>query len=131
MKEKLDLIMEKIKENNPDANWANLLTGIGILVLIAIASIWYFGKVPPENVTENMGESSEESRVESSGENGEETSAFVSEENVVVVDAGEGLWQIAERVCGDGEQYIYIAEDNGLSMWAELNAGQELVVNCK
>ena len=105
MKEKLDQIMDKIRENNPDANWANLLTGIGILVLIAVASIWYFGKMPVEEVEDLVPETTEERDVEVDAGNGGSAVSPELSGDKVVVDAGD-RW-VAGRVwwsCTSGER---------------------------
>lgn len=113
--------MEKMKEKNPDASWVNLLTGLAILLVLSFASVWYFSKnntmpVQDNNLLELVEDTSATSEIES---------------GKVVVQAGEGLWHVAERVCGDGYQYVRIAAENGLSEWSPLTEGQELVVNCE
>ncbi len=114
--------MDEIRRENPNATWGNLLTGIGILILIAVFSIWYFGKTPEEqeNVFTDL-LSRDEIVVE------EEEMA----EGVVVVEEGEGIWHVAERVCGDGEKYNKIAHDNNLTIWSYVTPGQELMVTCE
>ena len=52
------------------------------------------------------------------------------DESVAVVEEGEGLWHVAERVCGDPEVYNFVAEENGLSVWDWVAEGQELTVTC-
>ena len=121
IKEGLDNFMEEIKMDNPEANWGNLLTGVSILVLIAVFSIWYFG-----NPSENRGSFlSEILNIQ-----GEEIQEGIMDESVAVVEEGEGLWHVAERVCGDPEVYNFVAEENGLSVWDWVAEGQELTVTC-
>ena len=119
IKENLDNFMDEVKKDNPEANWGNLLTGIAILVLIAGFSIWYFGN-PAEKRNALLSE------ILNSGENVE----LMDDRGMVTVEAGEGLWHVAERVCGDGEAYNVLAEANGLTVWSYVDVGQELVAAC-
>jgi len=123
IKEALDVFMMNVKKQNPDANWANLLTGVGIFILIAVFSIWYFGKGPNAYVDKY------ELSDEVSGQ-GESFAEEFDEEGNVIVQKGEGLWQVAERVCGDGELYNFVALENNISHWALLEQGQRLKVSC-
>lgn len=124
IKDGLDNFMDEVKKDNPEANWGNLLTGIAILVLIAGFSIWYFGNPSEEresllseilNSNENVEEVMEQDKVS---------------EGMIAVEEGEGLWNVAQRVCGDGEAYNVLAEANGLTIWSPVAVGQELVVAC-
>ena len=126
----LDNFMEKLKKDNPDANWTNLLTGIGILVLVAVFSVWYFGK-NEGNVFSGSGsdDGSQEMQGKSDDVEVDENGKPLSEHQVKV-QAGEGLWHVSERVCGDGELYNYVANENDLSVWSSLNEGQILTVTC-
>jgi len=125
--------MAKMKQENPDANWANLLTGVGILVLVAIFSVWYFGSTDGveinDSLIEQVGNGSDQGDVSSitTGPNGE---IIKLEEGETAVLAGEGLWHVAERVCGDAEKYNYLADANGMSIWSKVHEGQVLVVSC-
>lgn len=125
IKDGLDNFMDEVKKDNPEANWGNLLTGIAILVLIAGFSIWYFGN--PTDDRESI-----LSEILNSNENVEEVMEedTMMPEGMVVVEEGEGLWNVAERVCGDGEAYNVLAEANGLTIWSPVVVGQELVVAC-
>lgn len=104
---------DAIRRQNPNATVVNLIAGMLIIVFLAIFSVWYFGnganlfnqEMDGQNVTEGQ-------------------------RSMITVEQGEGLWQIAERVCGDGELYNEIAEENGLNMWAGLETGQQLTVSC-
>ena len=106
-----------IRRQNPNATVGNLVVGTLILVLLAVLSVWYFGKSGNETLQNLLTCEPTEELSEVQG-------------NMVVVQEGEGLWQVAERVCGDGELYNKVAEENGFSVWSELNAGQELKVTC-
>ncbi len=175
MKEKLNKFMEKLQKQNPSANWANLLTGLAVLVMVAVFSYAYFTKSRTGNMViddsglvkqvtgEKAGEGKEsegsaegsgtgtgtEIRTEAGTESGKEASepaqsqtegetpAEVGEKGAepatgtTVVQKGEGLWHVAQRVCGDGEKYNVLAGANGLSVWEELNEGMTLKVVCK
>ena len=165
MKEKLDKFMENLKKQNPNANWANLLTGVAVLVMVAVFSYAYFTKSKTGNMViddsklvkqvtgeENgEGKESKETGVEKgtgteagkevieptqsqtenqtpakSGEKGAEPTL-----ETTIVQKGEGLWHVAQRVCGDGEKYNVLAAANGLNVWEELNEGMTLKVVCK
>jgi len=120
LRQALNNFMAAVRRENPEANWGNLLTGIVILVLIAAFSIWYFGNTSGNrggllsDIFNNQGEQTEKTEKSS----------------VVTVLAGEGLWQVAERVCGDGELYNRVAAENNLTVWSALSEGQELTVSC-
>lgn len=117
LKQSLNNFMAAVRKDNPNANWGNLLTGIAILVLIAGFSIWYFGNTGVEKgglLNEIF-----------NGQQTEETN-----NSMVTVEAGEGLWQVALRVCGNGELYNRVAEENGLTIWSKLETGQKLTVTC-
>ena len=165
MKEKLDKFMENLKKQNPNANWANLLTGVAVLVMVAVFSYAYFTKSKTGNmviddsklVNQMTGEEAEggkeskeigteegagtqvgkdateptQSQTENqtpadSGEKGAEPTL-----GTTIVQKGEGLWHVAQRVCGDGEKYNVLASANGLNVWEELNEGMTLKVVCK
>jgi len=126
LNETLNKIMEKIKEDNPKANWGNLLTGVGILVLIAFFSVWYFGKTSNDTGLNQIINSVKNGTPNAEVKGAKETPTM----NKVEVLSGEGLWQVAERVCGDGEKYNYMSLANNLNLWSEVKAGQVLNVDC-
>lgn len=132
---KVDDIMKKLEEENPNANWKNLITGLVILLLVGIFSIWYFSNNASSGLnilsggTESLFGSGDVE--EANGGNSVVAGAAVDEQGMVVVLEGEGLWQVAERVCGDSEKYNHLADANGYSIWwAPVVPGQELVANC-
>jgi len=165
MKEKLNKFMENLRKQNPNANWANLLTGVAVLVMVAVFSYAYFTKSKTGNmviddsklVKQVTGE--EDGEGKESGVSGEEegagteagkeatepTQSQTTDQTTVepgekgaepvtgttVVQKGEGLWHVAQRVCGDGEKYNVLAVANGLNVWEELNEGMTLKVVCK
>lgn len=163
MKEKLDKFMDSLKKQNPNANWANLLTGVAILVMVSVFSYAYFTKSKTRNVVinddelvkqvagnenENGGSGSEKETGRESGAESKDAEPAQSPEKspsrpeagekgaepaggVTIVQKGEGLWHVAQRVCGDGEKYNVLAAANGLSVWEELNEGMTLKVVCK
>ena len=122
LKKILNDLMNKIKKENPNANWNNLLTGFAILAILAVFSVWYFG----QNTTNIESDIKKES-TETGNSQKDLTLGDVQE---VMVESNEGLWQVAERVCGDGEKYNMIAEQNGLTIWSTLSDGETLKVNC-
>lgn len=140
LKTKLDDLVYIIKKENPNANWKNLATGLGILFLVAVFSIWYFR----DSVSTKQDDFLDELRrngglavPEDFTVNGKGTGSVLSgsddvdSEGMVVVQKGEGLWHVAKRVCGDGEDYKYLAQANGLNIhWARLAEGQKLKVDC-
>ena len=112
---------EVMRNRNPNNTTGNLVAGALILVLLAVFSVWYFGDEGGSEGLQNL----------FTGEQGEEMMVEEETANTVTVEAGEGLWQIAERVCGDGELYNEVAAENGLSVWAQIAVGQELTVSCE
>ena len=146
LKEKLNTMMEKIKKQNPNANWANLLTGVAVLVMVAVFSYAYFTKSSGGNVVIDDSKLVEQvtkeqpaneidatvpadANSETPAEAGEKGATPVGE--TTVVQKGEGLWHVAQRVCGDGENYNVLANANGLNVWEDLNEGMSLKVVCK
>jgi hypothetical protein len=122
----LDKLMVEIKKQNPDATWTNLVTGVVILVLIALGSVWYFGNAEISNLNNSNGDEIAMDSEENSGESMEMESY-----ETTTVEAGEGLWKVAARVCGDGEKYNILATANGLTINSSVYVGQELMVVCE
>lgn len=134
--------MDKIKKENPDATWGNLLSGLGILVLIAVFSLWYFSRgatpttsesTPIETVLDENGDEIEVEVLEN-GEVAGEADEVIEVEftgEMTTVQEGEGLYNVAERVCGDAEKYNVLADANGLNIWSHIPAGMELKVICE
>jgi len=152
IQERLNKIMESIRKQNPKANWANLLTGLAVLVMVAVFSYAYFTKSKGGNVviddSKLLDQVAEEQPVNTIDETtGTETDVTIPSETGVsaepgekgatpsgdttVVQKGEGLWHVAQRVCGDGEKYNVLANANGLNVWEDLNEGMTLKVVCK
>lgn len=136
LKEKLNMIMEKIKKQNPNANWANLLTGVAVLVMVAVFSYAYFTKSKGGNVVIDDSKLVEQVTKEQPANTVDTTTptpfeTAVPAEETTVVQKGEGLWHVAQRVCGDGEKYNVLANANGLNVWEDLNEGMTLKVVCK
>ncbi len=159
--DKLNKFMENLKKQNPNANWANLLTGAAVLVMVAVFSYAYFTKsqtgnvvIDDSNLVKEVTKGSEKpleegAKVETgqpadvavdvggSVDRGVETPAEIGEKGsatasgTTVVQKGEGLWHVAQRVCGDGEKYNVLAAANGLNVWEDLNEGMTLKVVCK
>lgn len=125
IQKKLNEFMRNLQAQNPNANWKNLVTGVVILVLVSMFSIWYFDN--PANVDLDLQEGNTSKNEDVSNESSMQEGLL---ENQTTVQAGEGLWQVAERVCNDGEAYIHIASENGLSVWDPVFEGQVLYINC-
>ena len=122
LKNILNDLMNKIKKENPNANWNNLLTGFAILAILAVFSVWYFGQ-NTTNIESGI-------KKESTETGNPQKDLTLGDAQEVTVEPNEGLWQVAERVCGDGEKYNMIAEQNGLTIWSTLSDGETLKVNC-
>jgi hypothetical protein len=119
-------IMEKLKEDNPNANWKNLVTGVVILLLVVVFSVWYFSSNPGGSGNGDNGDMMLDGDVE-----GSDTAINDAGKTIIVVQKGEGLWQVAKRVCGDGEMYNHLARANDLNIFrSELSEGQELILDC-
>lgn len=137
LKAKVEDLVYIIKQENPNANWKNLSTGIGILVLVAIFSIWYFNTSTSDTSLIDELRRGQGLKVdEDFTTNGKGTDSILGLQDVdsqgfVTVQKGEGLWHVAKRVCGEGEKYNYLAAANGLDVrWARLAEGQKLKVDC-
>ena len=131
LKERLNGLMESLRESNPNANWKNLSTGVLILVLVAVFSVWYFGQSGKgqngvDKTLENIGDVVKGV----TGDKANEEAVAAQPVKEAAVEEGEGLWHVAQRVCGDGEAYSALASANGLTVWSEVYAGQKLVVAC-
>lgn len=139
MMDKLNKFMKTLKKQNPNANWANLLTGVAVLMMVAVFSYAYFTRSKGNNVAVDLNSALEEAAVNTGGsplvvEQTPTTSEVTPETPVgetTTVQKGEGLWQVAQRVCGDGEKYNILANANGLSVWEGLVDGMTLKVVCK
>jgi hypothetical protein len=137
IKDRMNKVMEIIRKQNPNANWANLLTGVAVLAMVTVFSYAYFTRSKGENVViddsklvkEITGENKTEVATDAAPDNSAETSAPVGE--TTIVQKGEGLWHVAQRVCGDGEKYNVLANANGLNVWEDLAEGMTLKVVCK
>lgn len=136
LKKQMETLMNRAQKENPNANWRNLVTGVVILVLVGLFSVWYFSSAPQNDVLNNLGTGDIDVEVTQNGDGSMEGDSMngenpVNMEGMVEVLEGEGLWQVAERVCGDGEKYVYLAEENGFSVWwAPIAPGDMLKVNC-
>lgn len=132
-KKKLNSVVNKVKKENPNANWKNLITGILIIVIAGLFSVWYLSNNAQQadlitDVANGDEELIFEENVTGTGSSVEQT---VADGERTTVQRGEGLWHVARRVCGDGESYRYMAEANNLNVrWANLSEGQELIVQC-
>lgn len=161
LQDRFNKIMTNIKKQNPGANWANLLTGMAVLIMVAVFSYTYFTKSKVGNtviddsklleqvVNEQSTDKSNEENVinggKAEGTSGEEETASAGNDipvspgekgatlvgETTVVQKGEGLWHVAQRVCGDGEKYNILANANGFNVWEELSEGITLKVVCK
>lgn len=140
LKTKVDDLIFIIKQENPNANWKNLITGTSILVLVTVFSVWYFDTPAEEpdlfqQLRRNPGLQVDEDFTT----NGKGTDSILGVGSVIgddveeytIVQKSEGLWHVAKRVCGDGEKYKYLAEANNLNVrWAKLAVGQKLKIDC-
>jgi hypothetical protein len=125
LKKKLNNTMNRIRKENPNANWRNLITGIVILVLLGVFSTWYLSSDQTDGLFNDANLDSNNSLIF------EDNNSDADNSGVTTVQAGEGLWQVAERVCGRSEAYVYLAEANNMSVWwAPLVVDQELIVDC-
>lgn len=139
MKDKLDEIISDIS-GDAESNKKNLVTGAAILVLVGLFSVWYFTNQSSQTNEQLLGVEDTSITTDGSGANladvpgtnsPEVDASQIDAEGMITVQEKEGLWQVAERVCGDGERYNFIADENGLSIWwAPTYPGQRLKANC-
>ncbi len=135
IKAKFDELVDIIKKENPNASFKNLVTGIVILVLVSVFSVWYFNSTPSDKTFINELRRGSTPQLPDLVENSEEEvlakdSVFDTSE-YVTVEKGEGLWHVAKRACGDGEKYKYLAKANNLNIHrARLSVGQQLILDC-
>lgn len=140
LKTKVDDLIYIIKQENPNANWKNLVTGTSILVLVSIFSIWYFNTSSGDTeLVEQLRRNPSLQVEEDFTTNGKGTDSILGVGTIsgadsaeyTIVQKSEGLWHVAKRVCGDGEKYKYMAAANNLDVrWAKLAVGQKLKVDC-
>lgn len=100
-----------IRRRKPNEVAIGMLVGILIIVALAVFSVY-----------------SGNTNFQSDLQTPEDLS--ITEPNTVTVERGEGLWQIAQRVCGDGHFYDQVAKENGLAINSSLETGQVLKVTC-
>lgn len=136
LKTRIEEFILILKEDNPNANWKNLVTGLVILLMAAVFSIWYFNNPSDQKrLIDQLRRNPSLEVNEDFTTNGKNGNSILSSNNTqpeyVTVEKGEGLWHVAKRVCGDGEAYNHLADANGLNLhWSRLAVGQRLVVDC-
>lgn len=136
LRERVDDLVYEIKQENPNANWRNLLTGITILVLVGVFSIWYFSNSSKEKdlidqLKKGNGLQVEGNLATNNSYDDILGATAINEEGMVEVLKGEGLWHVAKRVCGDGEKYKYIADANNMNIHrTKLVPGQMIKIDC-
>lgn len=135
LKEKLDYILLAIRKDNPNANWRNLLTGVSILVLVGIFSMWYFSSSTSnaDLVRDLKNMAQYDLNMDANATQGVDVTkeSVASTSETTQVQKGEGLWHVAKRVCGDGEKYNYLAKANNLNLRrSRLYTGQTLNIDC-
>jgi len=86
-------------------------------------------EITKENKAGGTTDSEIDTNAEIPAEPGEKGATSVGE--TTIVQKGEGLWHVAQRVCGDGEKYNILANANGLNVWEDLAEGMTLKVVCK
>lgn len=145
MNAKLTKLMQNMKTQNPKANWSNLLTGLGVLVMVALFSYAYFNRAGNKNLNDidiqadsKLQELLEKAKLTDEPTSDEQTTdeaistpSSENAEGTTVVARGEGLWNVAQRVCGDAEKYNVLANANGLNIWEDLNEGMTLKIVCE
>ncbi|OGC50240.1 hypothetical protein A2716_03460 [candidate division WWE3 bacterium RIFCSPHIGHO2_01_FULL_40_23] len=71
----LENFLKDLQNLNSKANWANLIVGILLLLILAVGSMWYFGRKPVSEVGKVEEESvTKEDQVESTDDVKEEAS---------------------------------------------------------
>lgn len=132
---KINELVTLLKRENPNASIKNLVTGIVILVLVAVFSVWYFNSTPSDKSFINELRRGTPPQlpdlVEESAEEVSARESIFGTSDYVTVEKGEGLWHVAKRACGDGEKYRFLAKANNLNIHrAKLAVGQQLILDC-
>ncbi len=127
-------LLEELKVENPAASWKHLTTGFVVVLVVVFLSIAYFNRLTATGVVEplgevNFGNTPKTEPVPPEIKDKKEQLQEAKEEFVEVKD-GEGLWHVAQRVCGSGEDYSTLAEANGLTIYSEVVVGQKLLKKC-
>jgi nucleoid-associated protein YgaU len=132
-KERLNALMQSLKQENPLASWKNLILGMSVVLLVIFSSLLYFNRLSA-NTTSNDAilnlETNSPSTITPPVEIRSSTNKSTTEDKYVTVLDGEGLWNVAERICKDGEKYTVLAQANGLDPESAVNPGQRLLVKC-
>ncbi len=127
---KLDSAMGELKEQNPMSSWKNLFLGVSVVMLVILSSLVYFNKLAANAIVEDKTKEIEISKPSTTLKPKNEKTLTKKDDVYTNVLEGEGLWNVAERVCKDGEKYVILAQANGLYPESEVVLGQKLLVKC-
>lgn len=122
-----------MQKKNTGTNGASLFTGIALLIMVAAFSYEYFSKGRVGNTVKLPSSevlAGNTSTLQETSDTIENSTPSVLPETTTV-EKGEGLWQVAQRICGDGEKYNLIAQANNLNVWEGLIEGMTLKVVCE
>ena len=127
----LTVLMTDLKKQNEYSTWKNLTLGLSVVVLVVFLSISYFNRISRSLEITPLSDQDTNLVKEMPKKDTKPNTQEVKQDNKVVVQEGEGLWHVAQRVCGNGEAYSALAEANNLTIDSEVFVGQELVLQCK
>lgn len=126
----LSNIMNELKSQNPMATWKNVFLGFAVVMLVVVSSLIYFNKLASNTVATDATKQIEVEKPQIPENTPLNVEKEEVEEEFTTVLEGEGLWNVAERVCKDGEKYVVLAQANGLDSEAAVTPGQKLLVKC-
>jgi hypothetical protein len=124
----LTAVMNELKVQNPMATWKNVFLGFAVVMLVVASSLIYFNKLAANSVVQDSTKEIETQKP--AAPKTETPEVKVEKDEYTTVLEGEGLWNVAERVCNDGEKYVVLAEANDLNSESAVSAGQKLLVKC-
>lgn len=142
VKEKLSLTMTELQEQNPMASWKNLFLGLGVVLIVVVSSLLYFNRLAANAIVSDAVtkttpvqpayiEKRTTSQTKGTKATQNKANTAVNKQEFTTVQEGEGLWNVAERVCKDGEKYVILAQANDLVVDEAVNTGQKLLVKCE
>lgn len=125
----LTKVMNELKSQNPMATWKNVFLGFAVVMIVVVSSLIYFNKLASNALTTDTTKQIEVEKPQIPDNTPLNVKKEVEKE-FTTVQEGEGLWNVAERVCQDGEKYVVLAQANGLDSEAAVTPGQKLLVKC-
>ena len=127
--------MSELQDQNSIASWKNFLVGFCVVMFVVFASLAYFNNLTanalkPSPSAKDVKTTKEKISPNVKGSTSQKNSQLQDKAVYTTVLEGEGLWNVAERVCKNGEKFVKLAEANKLGIDASVETGQRLLIKC-